>query len=62
MAKLGRQSSGTEELIHAQFFYHTNLFQVHLISPNVYRSYSEARETFEWFSETGQWASYFPGN
>lgn len=33
---------------------------VHLISPNVYRTYSEARETFEWFSETGQWSSYFP--
>jgi microsomal prostaglandin-E synthase 2 len=33
---------------------------VHLISPNVYRTYSEARETFEWFSEVGQWSSYFP--
>lgn len=33
---------------------------VHLISPNVYRSYGEARETFEWFSEVGQWSNYFP--
>jgi microsomal prostaglandin-E synthase 2 len=33
---------------------------VHLISPNVYRTYDEARETFEWFSETGQWSVYFP--
>lgn len=33
---------------------------VHLISPNVYRNYSEARETFEWFSEVGQWSNYFP--
>lgn len=33
---------------------------VHLISPNVYRTYGEARETFEWFSEVGQWSAYFP--
>lgn len=33
---------------------------VHLISPNVYRNYAEARETFEWFSECGQWSQYFP--
>ncbi len=33
---------------------------VHLISPNVYRSYSEALETFEWFSDVGQWSKYFP--
>lgn len=33
---------------------------VHLISPNVYRNYSEATETFEWFSEAGQWKTYFP--
>lgn len=33
---------------------------VHLISPNVYRSKQEALETFEWFSETGQWDVYFP--
>jgi microsomal prostaglandin-E synthase 2 len=31
-----------------------------LISPNVYRTYEEARETFEWFSECGQWNVYFP--
>lgn len=33
---------------------------VHLISPNVYRTYSEAQETFEWFSEAGQWKKHFP--
>lgn len=33
---------------------------MHLISPNVYRTYDEALETFEWFSEAGQWSSYFP--
>lgn len=31
-----------------------------MISPNVYRTYGEARETFEWFSEVGQWSQYFP--
>lgn len=33
---------------------------VHLISPNVYRDTSEALETFEWFSETGEWSEHFP--
>jgi microsomal prostaglandin-E synthase 2 len=33
---------------------------VHLISPNVYRTYDEALETFKWFSQTGQWNTYFP--
>lgn len=33
---------------------------VHLISPNVYRTYGEARETFNWFSDVGQWNVYFP--
>lgn len=33
---------------------------VHLISPNVYRDYTEARQTFEWFSEAGQWSQHFP--
>lgn len=33
---------------------------VHLISPNVYRNRTEAYETFEWFSKTGEWDSLFP--
>uniref|UniRef100_A0A1L8E4I0 Putative glutathione s-transferase-related protein n=1 Tax=Nyssomyia neivai TaxID=330878 RepID=A0A1L8E4I0_9DIPT len=33
---------------------------VHLISPNVYRTKDEALETFEWFSEVGQWSEHFP--
>ncbi|CAO1298096.1 unnamed protein product [Diamesa hyperborea] len=33
---------------------------VHLISPNVYRTYGESLETFEWFSDIGQWSEYFP--
>ncbi|XP_046814852.1 prostaglandin E synthase 2 [Vespa crabro] len=33
---------------------------VHTLSPNVYRTLNEAYETFEWFSEVGQWKEYFP--
>lgn len=33
---------------------------VHLISPNVYRSTSEALDTFEWFSNVGEWDKNFP--
>ncbi|XP_055607682.1 prostaglandin E synthase 2 [Uranotaenia lowii] len=33
---------------------------VHLISPNVYRTKDEAFETFEWFSEVGEWDVHFP--
>lgn len=33
---------------------------VHLISPNVYRSSKEALETFEWFSNVGEWDVHFP--
>lgn len=33
---------------------------VHLISPNVYRTKDEAMETFEWFSEVGEWDVHFP--
>lgn len=33
---------------------------VHLISPNVYRTSSEALETFEWFSQAGEWDEHFP--
>lgn len=33
---------------------------VHLISPNVYRTRKEAFETFEWFSEAGEWSVLFP--
>lgn len=33
---------------------------VHLISPNVYQSWPEALETFEWFAKTGEWDDNFP--
>ncbi|XP_055707647.1 prostaglandin E synthase 2 [Phlebotomus papatasi] len=33
---------------------------VHLISPNVYRTKDEALETFEWFSDVGEWSQHFP--
>jgi len=33
---------------------------VHLISPNVYQTWPEALETFEWFSKTGEWDRHFP--
>ncbi len=33
---------------------------VHMISPNVYRTSSEALETFEWFSKAGEWDENFP--
>ncbi|XP_055531324.1 prostaglandin E synthase 2 [Wyeomyia smithii] len=33
---------------------------VHLISPNVYRNRDEALETFEWFSDVGEWDVHFP--
>lgn len=33
---------------------------VHLISPNVYTTWPEALETFEWFSKTGEWDTTFP--
>lgn len=33
---------------------------VHLISPNVYQTWPEALETFEWFSHTGEWDATFP--
>lgn len=33
---------------------------VHMISPNVYRTTSEALETFEWFSQAGEWDVHFP--
>lgn len=33
---------------------------VHLISPNCYRTRAEAFETFEWFSEAGEWSIHFP--
>ncbi|XP_006623672.1 prostaglandin E synthase 2 isoform X1 [Apis dorsata] len=33
---------------------------VHTLSPNVYRTLSEAYKTFNWFSEVGKWKEYFP--
>ena len=32
---------------------------VHVISPNVYRTYKEALDAFNWFDETGDWKSMF---
>lgn len=31
-----------------------------MISPNVYRTTSEALQTFEWFSQAGEWDVHFP--
>ncbi|XP_037939226.1 prostaglandin E synthase 2 [Teleopsis dalmanni] len=33
---------------------------VHLISPNCYQTLGEAFETFDWFSEAGEWDVHFP--
>lgn len=33
---------------------------VHVLSPNVYRTFNEALETFKHFSEVGSWEEYFP--
>ncbi|XP_012268505.2 prostaglandin E synthase 2 [Athalia rosae] len=33
---------------------------VHVLSPNVYRTASEAHQAFSWFSEVGRWEEYFP--
>ncbi|KAJ8666892.1 hypothetical protein QAD02_008554 [Eretmocerus hayati] len=33
---------------------------VHTLSPNVYRTLSEAFQTFNWFSKVGHWEEYFP--
>lgn len=33
---------------------------IHLISPNVYRTWKESLETFHWFSEAGEWERNFP--
>ncbi|GMR33858.1 hypothetical protein PMAYCL1PPCAC_04053, partial [Pristionchus mayeri] len=33
---------------------------IHLISPNVYRSWNESLETFQWFQEVGDWHRTFP--
>ncbi|KAK6759374.1 hypothetical protein RB195_021141 [Necator americanus] len=32
---------------------------IHLISPNVYRTFNESLETFKWFSEWGEWDRLF---
>jgi len=32
---------------------------VHTLSPNVYRTFSESLETFEWFSVAGNWEQHF---
>ncbi|XP_076753077.1 prostaglandin E synthase Su(P) [Xylocopa sonorina] len=33
---------------------------VHTLSPNVYRTFNEAYDTFNWFSKAGKWEEYFP--
>lgn len=33
---------------------------VHVLSPNVYRTFDEALETFKHFSDVGRWEEYFP--
>lgn len=33
---------------------------VHTLSPNVYRSQTEALQAFNWFSEVGEWEKHFP--
>ncbi|CAK9811084.1 Prostaglandin E synthase 2 [Anthophora plagiata] len=33
---------------------------VHTLSPNVYRTFDEAYQTFNWFSKVGKWEQYFP--
>ncbi|XP_046470452.1 prostaglandin E synthase 2 [Neodiprion pinetum] len=33
---------------------------VHVLSPNVYRTTTEARQAFNWFSDVGRWEEYFP--
>ncbi len=32
---------------------------IHAISPNVYRTFDEARQAFAWFDEAGNWRSIF---
>lgn len=32
---------------------------IHVISPNVYRTFSEALDAFEWFDKAGDWANLF---
>lgn len=32
---------------------------VHVISPNVYRTFAESVKTFEWFSTNGNWEDVF---
>ncbi|CAL7943655.1 unnamed protein product [Xylocopa violacea] len=33
---------------------------VHTLSPNVYRTFNEAYDTFNWFCKVGKWEEYFP--
>lgn len=33
---------------------------VHVLSPNAYRSLSEAIDSFKWFSIAGEWEKNFP--
>lgn len=33
---------------------------VHTLSPNVYRTFEEALQAFNWFSEVGEWEKHFP--
>lgn len=33
---------------------------VHSLSPNVYRTFDEALQAFNWFSDVGEWEKNFP--
>ena len=33
---------------------------VHVLSPNAYRTLSEAVDSFKWFSKAGEWEKNFP--
>lgn len=34
---------------------------IHMVYPNIYRTHSEALETYEWFAELGKWDEIYPG-
>ncbi|GAB0091715.1 prostaglandin E synthase 2 [Sergentomyia squamirostris] len=62
MFKDGTPRSMTKEILEEERKWRTwaDNHLVHLISPNVYRTRQEALETFEWFSEVGEWSEHFP--
>lgn len=54
------KKSGISNRLERQWREWTDRHFIHLISPNVYRTIDEALETFEWFSEAGEWDVNFP--